>query len=249
MHWLNAVMWAQLALGAAALAGLAYDPRQLLGVSVWLKPLKFEISVFVFLLTVREMIRLYPAGFRPGEQVAKAVAAAMAVEIALINLQAWRGVTSHFNHTTWFDARVFNVMGLLIVLNTVAVVRLAWLYWRSPPPAPSAGLLAGIRWGLVLMLAGSLQAGAMLSRMAHTVGAPDGSPGLPLVNWSLTSGDLRVAHAVGLHGLQALPLAGWLVDRARLARPARVVALIAVLYTALFAALLWQALSGRPLLG
>ncbi len=148
MLWLDRVMWAQLALAALALAlaGLALDSRELLGVSVWLKPLKFEISIFIFLFTLRWMIPLYPPGFCPAERVARYAAVAMAAEIALINLQAARGVTSHFNESTWFDALVFNVMGLFILLNTYAAGNLAWLYWTAPPSMLGPGLLWGIRW-------------------------------------------------------------------------------------------------------
>ncbi len=248
MRWLTRVMWAQLPLAVVALSGMVFDSRQLLGVSVWLKPLKFEVSIFIFLLTLGWMIRFYPPGFRPAEWVARTAALAMAVEIALVNLQAARGVTSHFNNSTLFDAIVFNTMGLFILLNSFAAARLAWLYWTAPPSTLAPGLLWGIRWGLVLLLAGSIEAGPMLARLAHTVGAADGGAGLPLVNWSVAHGDLRAAHAMGLHGMQALPLAGWLVERWKLARPAALVSGAALAYTVIFLLLLWQALAGRPVL-
>ncbi len=249
MRWLERVMWAQLVLVAVALAGMVFDSRELLGVSVWLKPFKFELSIFIFLLTLGWMIRFYPPGFRPVEHVARFAAIAMAVEIFFTDVQAARGVTSHFNHSTWFDARLFNLMGVFILLNTYAAGKITWLYWTAPPSPLPAGLLWGIRWGLVLLLAGSLEALPMLMRMAHTVGAADGGAGMPLTNWSVGHGDLRAPHALGLHGMQALPLAGWIVDRLRLAPASLIVSAAALGYTCLFLLLLRQALHGRPLLG
>jgi hypothetical protein len=46
MRWLNRVMWLQLLLAGLALAGMLFDSRELLGVPVWLKPLKFALSIF-----------------------------------------------------------------------------------------------------------------------------------------------------------------------------------------------------------
>ncbi len=247
MRWLKMVMWAMLPLAAASLVGMALDSRQLLGVSVWLKPFKFQTSVFIYLFTLGWMIRFYPAGFRPAERVATMAAASMAIEIVLIVMQAARGVTSHFNESPGLDGAVFAIMGIFIVLNTYAGGRLTWLYWMAPPKL-TPGLLSGIRWGLVLLLAGSFEAVAMLGRAAHTVGAADGGPGLPLVNWSLTHGDLRVAHAMALHGLQALPLAGWLADRLKAPRPATLVTIAAAIYTVIAAMLFLQAIAGRPVL-
>jgi hypothetical protein len=79
---------------------------------------------------------------------------------------------------------------------------------------------------------------------AHTVGAPDGGPGMPGTGWSREHGDLRVPHFVGLHALQILPMFAWLFARNR---PSLVIAAAAG-YAVLFFALMGQALSGRPLL-
>jgi hypothetical protein len=66
------------------------------------------------------------------------------------------------------------------------------------------------------------------------------------VNWSTGAGDLRVAHFFGMHALQALPLLGLWLDRS--ARSAAWLLVAATIYFAVYAALVVQALAGRPLL-
>jgi hypothetical protein len=76
---------------------------------------------------------------------------------------------------------------------------------------------------------------------------------LPVVGWSTEGGDLRVAHFVGLHGLQILPLLGlalvrfgpaWLPTRGR----SRLVGVAAAFWIALTFLLTWQALRAQPLI-
>jgi hypothetical protein len=89
----------------------------------------------------------------------------------------------------------------------------------------------------------------MVMHGSHTVGAADGGAGLPLVNWSRQHGDLRVAHFVGMHGLQVLPLAGYWIGRSRSQEGAKVASTAAVflLYLSVMALLFWMAWQGHPL--
>jgi hypothetical protein len=86
---------------------------------------------------------------------------------------------------------------------------------------------------------------------AHTVGAPDGGRGLPVTGWSADHGDLRVAHFLGMHGLQVLPLLAWWISQRRARADARMqrnlVFATAICYLALFGLILWQAFRGQSI--
>jgi hypothetical protein len=85
---------------------------------------------------------------------------------------------------------------------------------------------------------------------AHTVGASDVGPGLPLLNWSTSHGDLRVPHFLGLHAMQVIPLLAWWLSRRKgLLEPQRLqlIWLSAFVYVSLFVLLAWQTLRGQAL--
>jgi hypothetical protein len=100
-------------------------------------------------------------------------------------------------------------------------------------------------------LADAQATGRMPIAGAHTVDAADGGPGLPVTGWSADHGDLRVAHFVGMHGLQVLPLLAWWVGRRRPAPDERtqrnLVFAMAASYLALFGLILWQAFRGQSI--
>ena len=91
----------------------------------------------------------------------------------------------------------------------------------------------------------------MVANGAHSISVPDGGPGLPYVNWSTEGGDLRVAHAMGLHALQVIPLfafvlgRGWPGLRQRL--QLTMVCGFATIYMTAGVALFAQAMAGRPI--
>ena len=88
---------------------------------------------------------------------------------------------------------------------------------------------------------------------AHTVGLPDGGPGLPVLGWSTVGGDLRIPHFIGMHALQALPILLIVLELLSrrlvvLADPVvrrRLVQVVGVAYAALVGLVTWQALRGQ----
>lgn len=248
LSWMG---WANVALLIVALAAAPFDSRAVTGINPWIKPMKFAVSVAVFLFTMGWLLEHVKRYRRTARVVSWGVAFVFAVEQACIFMQAARGTASHFNvRSSTFNAAVFALMGLMIVVNTALVLVTLFLFFRRTEPLAPAYLL-GIRLGLLIFVAAGLQGFAMTSQLAHTVGAPDGGPGLPLLGWSTRAGDLRIAHSLGLHALQVLPLVGYAFSRRTASERTHQVAYtvaFAAVYAAAFALLFWQAMLGRPLL-
>lgn len=247
LAWAGAV---NVVAAGACFALALIDETTVLGVDRWVKPLKFTLSVAIYLWSIAWFLPYLRISRRVANFLGWAIALTMLAENALIVLQAARGTSSHFNVETGFDASVFSTMGSLIAVNTVLVVILLALFSARSRDAPRPWLWA-IRFGLLLLLLGSAEGGVMIARGAHTVGAEDGGPGLPVLTWSTTAGDLRPAHLIGLHGLQILPLLAFFLGRSRLPEPRQtaIVFALASAYALLGFALFIQALQARPLLG
>ncbi len=212
------ILWrwgiAQLALVPIALAAMALDPRTVDGVDNWLKPTKFLISGGIYCLTVALLLVPLTPG-RSRNYIRWATAAGLAVEHAIIGIQAARAVPSHFAQSIDLNGLAYAVMGWAIAALTVGAVLLLVRHVRDPRaralPAP---LRAGILAGLAISLLGSVAGGTMSGINSHSLGAQDGDEGrVPVVGWSTEHGDLRPAHFAGLHALQVLPAFGWWLAR------------------------------------
>jgi hypothetical protein len=249
-----------------ACGGLVVDRQVITGAPAWLKPAKFALSTMIAAWSFAFCIastRIWP---RVTRALDVALTVGLAIEIALIDMQAARGTTSHFNVATPFDGAVFAVMGVSILCIWLAMLLLTVVLFRQPYASPAWGW--ALRLGMVLALIGTGSGGLMAmpnsqqlaeahvsGRLpiagAHTVGAADGGPGLPVTRWSADHGDLRVAHFLGMHGLQVLPLLAWWVARRRFAADERtqrnLIFAVAASYLALFGLILWQAFRGQSI--
>jgi hypothetical protein len=247
---------------AVSLALQTVDHRLITGASAWLKPAKFGASVAVTAPMLAWILAQLPR--RRGLRIAAGVlAATFAIELAVIVVQVVRGVPSHFNVSTPINGALWSVMGSAVICLWLAEGYIAWRAFQHR--FASDARTWGIRLGLVTALVGgalgglmprptSAQLGAMRAGEpatligAHTVGAPDGGPGLPMTRWSTEGGDLRVPHFFGLHALQVLPLLGLLLERRRRRGQTRLVVAASAGWIGLMGVTLVQALRGQPLL-
>ena len=223
------------------IVGLFADPRTITGAPAWLKPVKFGVSITLYSLTLTWILSLIRGRARLVAVLGWTVLVTFGLEWAAILIQVMRGTTSHFNVATPLDSALWGLMSTAIVVLWGAnfIIAGLLLFQRFENPAFAWGL----RLGLILTITGmglgylmtsptaqqlaGWAAGASVTVVgAHTVGAPDGGPGLPLVGWSTQGGDLRAPHFVGLHALQVVPFVGWLASRRERWPVARRVALV-----------------------
>ena len=259
---LTAVGILMLVVAVPSLVGVFTDPRVITGAPAWLKPFKFAISTAIYSLTLAWIFTYLPDSRRVRRVVGWTTAIVFVLEVAIIDLQAWRGTTSHFNASTLLDRTLFSVMGLAIITQTIVSVAVAVALWRHRFSDRALGW--AFRLGMILTIAGAMT-GPLMTRPtdaqldkaragggipivgSHSVGGADGGSGLPVTGWSREHGDVRVPHFIGLHAIQALALVGLALGRWRRPESVRVRAVLAASasYALLFAVLLWEAMRGQ----
>lgn len=234
--------WFNIAVSSICFLMQFFDDMQLLGISRWIKPMKFYFAVGIMSATFGWLM-YYLNNKKTVKVCTWIMILLMAIENGLILMQAIRGTTSHFNiKSTFFNGMVFAAMGIVIVTFMVVCIFITVQFFLNQQFSISPAYLWGIRLGLIFFILFSFEGGIMVSRFSHTIGGKDGGTGLPFVNWSTQYGDLRIAHFLGIHALQLLPLAGYYI-----AKNARQLFAYAAVYFIAVTALLLQALKGIPL--
>jgi hypothetical protein len=265
---LTALGVAMVALLVVAAAAIALDPTVITGAPAWLKPAKFAISIAIYSFTFVWLLTYVRGHDRLVRIVSWVTVVTLAIEIAIIAGAAAIGTTSHFNVSTPIHAAVWSTMAAAIVTTWMAnlVVGGLLLRQRLPDKAFAWSLRLGVAVSAVGMgvaffmtsptaeqLTAARSGGSMPMVGAHSVGVPDGGPGLPIVGWSTVGGDLRAGHFFGLHALQVMPLLGLALARFGPAwlRPGDRTALVwtaGLGYLGFVALITWQALRGQSLI-
>lgn len=251
---LTAAGIAMLLLAVPTALAYALDPRLFNGDNVWLKPLKFEISVAIYLFSFALILPLTGEAFQRswlGRFTVRPVIALLTFEIVYIAWRASRAEASHYNEGSALAIVLYAAMGIAAVLFTAASGILAYgLARRDAAPLPPA-LRRSLILGLGLTAVLGILSGVVLSATgSHTVGAlPPSAPAVPVFGWSLSVGDLRFGHFLALHAMQILPAFALLASLLGRATAPRIVDAFALVYAGITAAALIAALNARPLLG
>lgn len=213
----------------------------------WRKPVLFGFSFGITLITVGWMMGLMRLRKGTAWILSALLVGASLAEVALITMQVWRGVASHFNLATEFDSTVFDFMGRMVgVVGLVIVVVTIRSFGRLKAPS---SMKWAIRIGLTILVLSQAMGGMIIANGLQAVNAAGDfqAEGLATASILGEAGAMKVPHAWTLHAAQVLPAMAWLlafssrVERQRL----RIVLLAAAGYVSLMSVSLLQTFSER----
>jgi hypothetical protein len=199
--------------GLLVLSGLVHLTVLLMSGGSWQgpvslrKPTTFGLSFGLTLINVTLIASFVSLSDRTRTLLVGVFAAACVLETFLVSMQAWRGVPSHFNMETPFDAVVAQTLAVGGFALVAVVVALTVSAFRSRTPWPP-GLLQAIRAGLVSLVGAQVAGAVMIATGVRLV--VGGHPGLAYAS----GGWLKPVHAVLMHGILVLPLLAWAISKA-----------------------------------
>jgi hypothetical protein len=198
--------------GLLILSGLVHLTVLLVSGGAWQgpvslrKPMTFGLSFGLTLINVTLIASLISLSDRVRTLLVGVFATACVLETFLVSMQAWRGVPSHFNTETPFDAAVAGSLAIGGFTLVAVIVALTVLAFRSRPRLPPA-LLQAIRVGLVALVGAQIAGALMIATGVRLVNG--GNPELAYA----TGGWLKPVHAVLMHGILVLPLLTWAISK------------------------------------
>ena len=170
----------------------------------WRKPALFGISTGMTVLSIGWLVpKLQPK--KLDLFLCAALAISLVVEVALITLQQWRGVASHFNHEGHLNNVIENWMTYLIVAATLSLAEFTRRSFGSLN-APNDLKLA-IKGGMAFLMVSCLIGFATLFHENAQVTAGND----PSIYGK--AGVTKFPHGVAIHTLQLFPLACWLMTK------------------------------------
>ena len=213
---------------------------QVYGVNAWYKPFKFAFSTFLFSWSMAWYCS-YLSDFNI-RFFNWTVIVLLGFEIFYIAFQAGRGQLSHYNVSTPVYSVLYSLMALAASAVTIYTAYVGFLFFKNDFSNLPNYYLWAIRLAIILFVIFSFEGFSMGSRLNHSVGALNDNSNWFILGWSKTVGDLRVAHFIGMHALQVVPILSYYV-----LKNTKLTIGLSVMYGLLALFTLIQAMQGRPL--
>lgn len=214
---------------------------QLYGVNAWYKPFKFAVSIGLYVWTMA-----WYSYYLPRFNINYfnwSVMVSLGFELFYIALQAGKGEESHYNLSSPTYIALYVLMALGATLVTLYTAYIGFLFFKNKFPNLPDYYVWAIRLGILIFVISSLEGFVMGSRLNHSVGAWNNNSDWFITGWSKTVGDLRVAHFIGMHALQIIPLLAYY-----LLKNTKATFAVSFIYVLLALTTLIQALNGKPIL-
>jgi hypothetical protein len=169
------------------------------------KPTTFGLSFGLTLITIVWVASFLRLSDRTRVMLLGVFTVACALETALVTLQAWRGVPSHFNMETTFDALVARMLAAGGIVLVAIIVVLTFIAFRTNATVPIS-LRIAIQVGFVALVGAVVVGALMIAKGMVLVFAGD-----PQAAYA-TGGALKPTHAAFMHAILVLPALAWLLS-------------------------------------
>lgn len=236
----------------ATVSAMWLDTRLFQDENVWIKPVKFQVALSVYLLTLAFFARWLPRGMterRSYRIYAQVAVFTMIAELVWIGGAAMFGIASHFNISSPLMGGLYSLMGLFAVILTSVSLVYGIAIWRNDQSDLNPALRLSIALGLCLTFVLTVPVASTLAgAMNHFVGTPVTGATVPIMGWSREVGDLRIAHFFATHAMHFVPMMGLAIVSVLKPPRARVLVWLTGLAFAGFVVFtFFQALGGQPL--
>ena len=177
---------------------------KVLGIHAFIKPIKFALSIAIYSWTMAwYMFYLKDTNLN---WMNWSIIVFLGFEIIYIAFQAAKGQLSHFNLSTPVYSMLYSLMAMAASGVTLITAYVGILFLKQDNSNLPEYYQIALHCGIWIFVIFSFQGFAMGSKLTHTIGAIDGGKGIPFFNWSVNAGDLRIAHFIGMHALQVIPI-------------------------------------------
>ncbi|WP_274653553.1 hypothetical protein [Paenibacillus humicola] len=160
----------------------------------------FDAAIGIFAISIAAILPLASLSPRARKRFRLFYAASLLYGYAVETIQHFRGINPRFTKVgTVGDSIAGGLFGLEAILIVVVTLLLAAAYFRPRQPHERPLVALGIRYAFLSLLFAFAAGTWMIIMQSRYTGM---------------SGNLIVLHGLSFHALQALPLLGWLPERA-----------------------------------